>query len=624
LKEFNYDSIIALGEFNSSEKLELTVFQDGENQIYTFIWDDFDKFNEWKIINGYTNAVVEIEKLYFIDVFLLKNTLIDYVFLNPDSSINDFSTAIERKTDYLKNSSAYDCLPLIMSGFDDKTTQLLIRLYVLANKDILPSYLFDQFPKIVQTLASKGSNIGQLFEVESQECDLAFEKLHIYDENGLSKASIKFFGHFIEISGENYTTPLYAYYKSGCHLDRLLNQMPNDGKLYIKPDIFFIIHCEEIVEINIQTPLFSTAPEINKKIINFYEKIHEKTLVDIGLYNSAVNEFKSILASDNEITAMASNFVKDYGLPIYYEFNRILLMDIVIYETFSSYGIKSLLSERSISLIEDFNENKNLLSTENGVVLEFFNKFLVFAEYIANKYSSVADLTVYSVYSLLLEEFINYAENDFKNSFKEQLPEINVLEEYSIIEMIVNDNHGAIDNKTLFNCAAFLMQKKIIKCDGNILDCVLVLLTNCQDYINNENKNSLIKSLQTNKDVNKIEITINEVDMMSGYEFENFISELFGKMGYITEVTKASGDQGIDVIAYNANKKVGIQSKCYSGTVGNSAIQEAAAGKNYYGLDKVIVVTNSFFTESAIKLAEANSVILWNRDILKAKINDLY
>ena len=95
-------------------------------------------------------------------------------------------------------------------------------------------------------------------------------------------------------------------------------------------------------------------------------------------------------------------------------------------------------------------------------------------------------------------------------------------------------------------------------------------------------------------------------------------------MGYESEVTQSSGDQGIDVIAQKNGSKLGIQAKCYSGSVGNSAIQEAVAGLGYYNLDKAIVVTNSYFTDSAIKLAEANGVVLWDRNILKEKISEVF
>lgn len=118
--------------------------------------------------------------------------------------------------------------------------------------------------------------------------------------------------------------------------------------------------------------------------------------------------------------------------------------------------------------------------------------------------------------------------------------------------------------------------------------------------------------------------TIDDVDLMTGQEFENFIAELFSKSGYETEVTKATGDQGIDVIVSKNGVRIGIQVKCYSGTVGNKAIQEAVAGKNYYHLDKAMVITNNFFTDSAQQLARANSIVLWDRNTLKEKIENAF
>ena len=123
---------------------------------------------------------------------------------------------------------------------------------------------------------------------------------------------------------------------------------------------------------------------------------------------------------------------------------------------------------------------------------------------------------------------------------------------------------------------------------------------------------------------NKKKYTIDDVDLMNGQEFEKFIAELFAKMGFETKVTKASGDQGIDVIAAKNGDTIGIQAKCYSNTVGNSAIQEVVAGKNYYRLDKAMVITNNFFSDSARQLATANSIVLWDRNILREKIEKIY
>lgn len=121
------------------------------------------------------------------------------------------------------------------------------------------------------------------------------------------------------------------------------------------------------------------------------------------------------------------------------------------------------------------------------------------------------------------------------------------------------------------------------------------------------------KRIKTNEDMKK---SIINIDEMTGFEFEDFIGYLFGKMGYKVVVTQKSNDQGIDIIAQDNFAKIGIQAKCYSSTVGNKAIQEAVAGKSYYKCDKVLVITNNYFTKSAIQLAQCNGVGLIDKEEL--------
>lgn len=143
-----------------------------------------------------------------------------------------------------------------------------------------------------------------------------------------------------------------------------------------------------------------------------------------------------------------------------------------------------------------------------------------------------------------------------------------------------------------------------------------------QDIQKDIQNNEIKEKLKTKQSKNPVKYTIDDIDLMSGVEFEEFVSILFQKMGYKTKITQATGDQGIDVLAIKNNTKLGIQAKCYANTVGNSAVQEAVAGKGYYSCDKVMVVTNNYFTSSAISLAESNGVALWDRDFLKIKIKE--
>jgi HJR/Mrr/RecB family endonuclease len=107
---------------------------------------------------------------------------------------------------------------------------------------------------------------------------------------------------------------------------------------------------------------------------------------------------------------------------------------------------------------------------------------------------------------------------------------------------------------------------------------------------------------------------------MSGIEFEEFLCNYFKSHGYECSMTKASADQGVDLIAKRDGTIVAIQAKCYSGTVGNHAIMEAVAGARFYNANQCMVITNSTFTKTAIELARANNVILKDRKTLIEKI----
>ena len=101
---------------------------------------------------------------------------------------------------------------------------------------------------------------------------------------------------------------------------------------------------------------------------------------------------------------------------------------------------------------------------------------------------------------------------------------------------------------------------------------------------------------------------------MEGHEFEFFCASLLRKNGYEQiNVTRGSGDQGIDIICYRDGIKYGIQCKCYSADIGNKAVQEVFAGKAFYECHIGIVLTNQYFTKSAIELAKKNGIILWDR-----------
>lgn len=100
------------------------------------------------------------------------------------------------------------------------------------------------------------------------------------------------------------------------------------------------------------------------------------------------------------------------------------------------------------------------------------------------------------------------------------------------------------------------------------------------------------------------------IEQMSPLEFEHHCAQLLRIGGWDATVTQASGDQGIDVIATLGNLKAVLQCKKYAQPVGNGAVQEIIAGKNFERADIAAVVSNASFTQSARALAHTTGVHL--------------
>ncbi|WP_324732452.1 restriction endonuclease [Pseudomonas paeninsulae] len=100
------------------------------------------------------------------------------------------------------------------------------------------------------------------------------------------------------------------------------------------------------------------------------------------------------------------------------------------------------------------------------------------------------------------------------------------------------------------------------------------------------------------------------VEDLEPQEFESFCAKILRDNGWNARVTKASGDQGIDIIATLGGIKAVLQCKKYSKPVGNAAVQEVIAGKQFEQADVAIVVSNCGYTRSAIQLASMSGVHL--------------
>ncbi len=112
-----------------------------------------------------------------------------------------------------------------------------------------------------------------------------------------------------------------------------------------------------------------------------------------------------------------------------------------------------------------------------------------------------------------------------------------------------------------------------------------------------------------------------DLDAMDGWEFEEYAAQLLRRSGFHhVEVTRGSGDQGVDILAMRDERSYAVQCKHYAGKVPNKAVQEAYAGAQFYGCDVAVVLTNSYFFPSALELGDSIGVELWDRDTLRRMV----
>lgn len=121
-----------------------------------------------------------------------------------------------------------------------------------------------------------------------------------------------------------------------------------------------------------------------------------------------------------------------------------------------------------------------------------------------------------------------------------------------------------------------------------------------------------------------VEDTKTRLQNIEPYEFEKFVADLWELQGWETEVSQASNDMGVDVVAQKSDgmvdQKLAIQAKRYSegNKIGRQDVQQ------YYSMkvqdaqsDGAVIVTTSSFTKPAeewaaehnVKLVDGNDII---------------
>ncbi len=106
-------------------------------------------------------------------------------------------------------------------------------------------------------------------------------------------------------------------------------------------------------------------------------------------------------------------------------------------------------------------------------------------------------------------------------------------------------------------------------------------------------------------------------DAMSGEDYERFCAQLLRDLGWRCTMTPPSGDQGVDIIVTSKDgRRIAVQCKKLSSPVGNAAVQEVSAGREYHEASAAVVVSNASFTPAARQLAQQCGVLLLHHEEL--------
>jgi len=140
--------------------------------------------------------------------------------------------------------------------------------------------------------------------------------------------------------------------------------------------------------------------------------------------------------------------------------------------------------------------------------------------------------------------------------------------------------------------------------------------------------------IKINPDYKSFEITkstlVSETDLQNHFanfswrEMEELTGKLFEKKGYSIEVTKSTGDFGIDVWAKKDNMITGIQVKKWKNDVGFDDVTKTL-GSNLGKANKYILIsTISFFTPQAWQHQKQHShlIELWDTNRFRKELRD--
>lgn len=184
-------------------------------------------------------------------------------------------------------------------------------------------------------------------------------------------------------------------------------------------------------------------------------------------------------------------------------------------------------------------------------------------------------------------------------------------EQIQIIRAACEEHFGILTRK--LRASQVYNDYKVLIADGAPLECKRFLFDLHLNYDHLSDEEAVEIILNTVAEI-KISQSKDGHDLseypQDGIDFEHWCADVLISCGWEANVSQASGDQGVDILATRESTILAVQCKRYSSPVGNKAVQEAFAGKQHVNATHACVIATSGFTKSAKELAISTGVLL--------------
>lgn len=426
------------------------------------------------------------------------------------------------------------------------------------------------------------------------------------NEEKIYRCEVMFSGRYIRVKTSNFIREI---------------SIPQEGLIFVSATQLNNLSSYSIY---INETSFITNIMDRDKILNYFKYVNNEIQDEVNKKIERINEHLTKIPSN--LIAMIDNFIGMFPVSMLLDKERYIAFEhLISYNSFLTKQVLDSNSEERNNIVDKLKEDNDLFKSIDYFIDDNYKKFVK----IAGKYIDAPEEYHSSIIWILLRKSaIQHFSEQWKNEDGVHLGEndqIFRLDEYVDLYCRCGDiPHKNIGPVGMFTY--YLMQKGIfpVELNNNFVKCNIHLINKVFEKLEELELERFENKLTKKQTQKSATYSLNDIDLMDGHEFERFISLLFTKMGYTTEVTRGSGDQGLDILAEKNGVKIGIQAKCYANKVTNKAVQEISTALSHYNCNKGMVVTNNFFTDSAVELAQSNNIILWDRDILKSKLEEIY